>query len=470
MSEPILYIDDEPINLESFKYQFESYQVFTALSAYEAYKILAENEIKVVISDQRMPEVTGIELLEVVKNQYPNIVRILLTAFLQEEYLLEAINRGGVYRYVTKPWNYIELDSIIKNAIEIFNLKAENQNLIAQLKEKVTQLSISEEKFRNIFNSSSEGILILNSKSKIINANKAISNMVKIPVNELPGMYFCNFIDPQQRELLINCLQNQHDCVKIENIEFKITDNTYSTIYAEIKSNAIEYEGEVATIIVLHDVTEKKQFERKLYSAQINAEEKERERIAKELHDGIGPLLSTLKIYLYDIQKTVPPEYCSESVSKAGEIINDSITTVKEISNNVSPHILRNFGLSQAIQEFVNKLKISPTLRIHFNSELTERLPEIIEITFYRITTELLNNTVKYAQAKNIQISISLSQKQLNYSYRDDGVGFDYNSKSNNNTGFGLRNIQSRVRQIGGNISFLSSEGKGISVSINANI
>jgi signal transduction histidine kinase len=229
----------------------------------------------------------------------------------------------------------------------------------------------------------------------------------------------------------------------------------------------IEYEGKPVLLTVMHDVTEKKYIEKQLYIASLNAEEKERERIAKDLHDGIGPLLSTLKIYLFDIQNSAEVDTNLESIAKSGEIINEAISCVKEISNNVSPHVLRNFGLTQAIKSFLEKLVIKSDIKFKLNSNFNSRISEIIEVTLYRIATELINNTLKYANANNIEIIINKTEKNLSFNYLDDGKGFDYDMLIKESKGFGLQNIQSRVHAIGGELNFSSSQGKGVNVLIN---
>jgi PAS domain S-box-containing protein len=469
--EPILYIDDEPLNLESFKIQFEDiYQVYTAESAKEAYEILASNSIKVVISDQRMPEVTGIELLELVKQKYPDIIRILLTAYIQEEYLLEAINKGGVFRYLTKPWQFIELNTVIKSAIETYNLKLENKQLIEELKDKINLLIVSEEKFRNIFNSTSEGILIYDLNYTILNVNWTIEKMLKISADEIIGKQIINFFSKEQVEKIKLRIEDIKTFGNAELAEYKILTTDGVPIIFEAKSDFIQYEGQPAILSMLHDITEKRNFEKQLYIAQVNAEEKERERLAKELHDGIGPLLSTLKIYMHDIQSSTTRETQDTSISKSDEIINEVISCAKEISNNISPHVLRNFGLVQAIKGFIDRLIVRPDIQIHLKNNLTSRLDEIIEITLYRISTELLNNTIKYADANNVYIDIIKTENLINFNYKDDGKGFDYSSQQKDAKGLGLQNIQSRVLAIGGQFSYFSKYGAGVNVSISLTI
>ncbi|GAB4187093.1 MAG: hypothetical protein OHK0057_09100 [Thermoflexibacter sp.] len=132
----ILYVDDEVDNLIIFKAAFRRhYEVFTAASAKEGMEILKNNEIHILITDQRMPEMTGVEFLESIITDYPEIIRMILTGFSDVEAIIQAINKGRVYQYITKPWDVDELKITIDNAIESFRLKSENKQLIKDLKE-----------------------------------------------------------------------------------------------------------------------------------------------------------------------------------------------------------------------------------------------------------------------------------------------------------------------------------------------
>ena len=130
----ILYVDDEINNLTAFKANFRRhYEVHTAESATEAKKILETITFHVIVTDQRMPGITGVQFLEQIIPLYPDPVRILLTGFSDIEAVIDAINRGHVFRYCTKPWNEHELKMTIDNAIEIFSLKKQNKELIEKL-------------------------------------------------------------------------------------------------------------------------------------------------------------------------------------------------------------------------------------------------------------------------------------------------------------------------------------------------
>jgi response regulator RpfG family c-di-GMP phosphodiesterase len=137
----ILYVDDEENNLFSFKATFRiKYNVQTALSGDEALKILAEKPIHIIITDQRMPEMTGVEFLEKVLEKYPDPMRILLTGYADMEAVVDAVNKGKIFHYLAKPWNEEELDLTINRAYEKYLEKAGLKELNEKLETSNDQL------------------------------------------------------------------------------------------------------------------------------------------------------------------------------------------------------------------------------------------------------------------------------------------------------------------------------------------
>ncbi len=137
----ILYLDDEVNNLTGFKATFRrDYTIFTAQTAEEAFKILKENDVQIVISDQRMPEITGAEFLKSVFENHPKPIRMLLTGFADIESVIKAINEGHVYRYITKPWEEQDLRLTINNALNFYEAQNELRNRNAELEKAYTEL------------------------------------------------------------------------------------------------------------------------------------------------------------------------------------------------------------------------------------------------------------------------------------------------------------------------------------------
>jgi len=136
----VLYVDDEEHNLVSFRAVFRrEYEIFTAASGEEGIELIHRNAIDLIITDQRMPRMTGIQFLERILPEYPDTVRMILTGFSDVEAVIGAINTGRVFRYITKPWNETELRLAIENARQLSDLMKNNKALLAQFKQKVEE-------------------------------------------------------------------------------------------------------------------------------------------------------------------------------------------------------------------------------------------------------------------------------------------------------------------------------------------
>lgn len=215
---------------------------------------------------------------------------------------------------------------------------------------------------------------------------------------------------------------------------------------------------------------ERMETEKKILNAIIRTEENERRRFAKELHDGLGPLLSTVKMSVSSLaqMETSPP--ASEIIKNADAVITEAIRNVKEISNLLSPHILENFGLVSAINSFISR--ITPgSIEIIFKTNLkNERFDYNTEVVLYRVVCELINNTLKHARARKIEIHLTRDESFLTLIYVDDGIGFDVREVLSDNTpGMGYANIISRVKSIKGIINVESEPQQGTRVVIVVN-
>jgi adenylate cyclase len=136
----ILYVDDEEQNLVSFKAVFRRYHnIFTARSGPEGLEILREHKIHLIITDQRMPDMSGVQFLEVATKTYPDAIRMVLTGFSDMEAIISAINTGRVFRYINKPWNEDELKMTIESARQLLSLQERNKQLLTELQHKVLE-------------------------------------------------------------------------------------------------------------------------------------------------------------------------------------------------------------------------------------------------------------------------------------------------------------------------------------------
>jgi PAS domain S-box-containing protein len=220
---------------------------------------------------------------------------------------------------------------------------------------------------------------------------------------------------------------------------------------------------------IIIDISELKQLERQILNKVVETEERERKRFAKDLHDGLGPLLSSIKIYVNEIQdeETSAAEK-TKMLKYTNELIDEAVNDTRTIANNLMPSVIADYGLIRALQSFCDKIRASKTINISFSDEtITKRYNPTIEITLYRIALELINNTIKHASAHNIEIHLLETDKVLEINYKDDGVGFDVNQKmSNQNGGLGLNSILNRIKSINGQCDFRSKPGNGFMVKM----
>lgn len=213
----------------------------------------------------------------------------------------------------------------------------------------------------------------------------------------------------------------------------------------------------------------RKSSEKKVLSAIIQGEDRARQIIAGDLHDGIGPLLSSVKMTISATDTATMTVKNREAVERTCVAIDEAILSLREISNHLSPHLLKNFGLTKALDKFAAQLFSSSPVNFKLKTNIAhKRFSGDTEISLYRIVTELLNNSIKHSSADLILLEIVQTDNLLKVAYRDNGKGFDTTATEQQSTtsGMGIRNIFSRVKSLGGEIDFETAPGKGVIVTI----
>lgn len=207
--------------------------------------------------------------------------------------------------------------------------------------------------------------------------------------------------------------------------------------------------------------------EKKLLSAVISAEESERQRFAKDLHDGLGPLFSSIRMSVSALNKQVHEKDSVKIVNNVNLLTQEAIKSIKDISNNLSPHMLDNFGVKKALTSFINKLELPGSMKIHFESNMDNTgYEKHFEVIIYRVICELITNTIQHADADNISILIKDTHTNISIEYSDDGKGFNLQDKEMSASGMGLSNISSRINSLKGELSIESSKGEGTKIKI----
>jgi two-component system NarL family sensor kinase len=199
--------------------------------------------------------------------------------------------------------------------------------------------------------------------------------------------------------------------------------------------------------------------------AIIEAEEKERVRIARELHDGIGQQLSAAKMNLSAFESRMPAEE-RDGFHYLIQLVDDAVKEVRTISHNMIPNALLRSGLASAVRDFVTKLSLTGSLKIDLEIlGINGRLDTSTETVLYRVIQECMSNIVKHAEASHVNIQLIKHPDHLNLLIQDNGKGFD-TSNIDGYEGIGLKNIVSRVKYLDGNVDFDSMPGGGTTMSV----
>lgn len=316
----------------------------------------------------------------------------------------------------------------------------------------------NEQRLKTLNEASFEGLLSVENYL-IVDANEQFRNMFYSLNNQHINCSIYELVDIESHSYI----KNLFNCGTSNSYEFKARRFDGSYFFAEMRIRKILSETGYHHIVAIRDISERKEMESRIISASIEAEEHERNRISRDLHDGIGPTLSTIKYIFNWFAEIEDINKIRKNIEKGNLYIDNAIQSIREISNNISPKLLEDLGVFFALEDFINTISETYHIKIDFQFTENRRFSRIIELNLYRIIKELFNNTTKHAKATNIKLRINIIDidQIISILYSDNGIGFDLNSIINKGMGSGLKNITQRVKVLNGNIDIDSSEGMG---------
>jgi len=344
-------------------------------------------------------------------------------------------------------------------------------NLLRSVKKADERRIESENRFKLLFDNSTDEIFLADFDGNFIEVNQEVIKRLGYSREELMKKNFTDIKTPKYIPLVKKnidiIIQNGHHVYETEHLTKK-----GAVIFLEMSSRVIDYFGKKAILSLARDITDRKEIERKIAAAIIETEERERQRFAADLHDGLAPLLSTIKLYPYLLKQgnfnKISP---AETLQAVDELIDKAIVSTREISNNIMPSILQDFGLPVAIKDFCNYINNTQSVKIILDtSQYKLTGPRIEETVLFQSIKELVNNSLKHSEAKNIEIFLESHGVQVNLFYKDDGIGFDVEEKLQQPTGMGLNNIVNKIKTINGTTLIKSREGEGMSVLVTVNV
>lgn len=324
---------------------------------------------------------------------------------------------------------------------------------------------------REMYYCMQDGIIVMKETREILMINPSAIRMTGWKVGEY--VPFCSYCESH------NIKDGQPICYLIENKEVPTLLSempTYpgKTIDVEMSTASIfsnEDTGETEYLLVLrnHELQKRARessVNKKMIRALIDAKEEEHKRLAQELHDGVGQSLFSVSLALQAIESVVNENgQLNDYIREVKEELQKVMDDIKSYSYRLRPHSLDQLGLEPTIRSLIELThKQVPGLTIELKTEGIDRSDPAVEINLYRITQEALHNTIKYAQATNVDINLFRDKTHIYLVIKDNGVGFDRNQIQNE--GLGLKHMEERVDQLGGTIKILSEIGWGTCIDI----
>ena len=328
-----------------------------------------------------------------------------------------------------------------------------------------------ERRFELLFNSSSDQVFVLTLEGRIVEVNHLACDRLGMKREELVNRYFREIKAESASE---GVMDHMHTIRKNSKhiFETELQSKSGQRFPVEINCRLVDIDDQPHVTCVARNISGRRELDKKVRIAIIETEEKERKRFAKEIHDGLGPLLSAIKLYVNELESmNDDTEERSTYIAHINAMIDEAVDSARNVANNITPKVLADFGLAQALSSFCETINATNLLRINLSCEgINRNIGPTPELIFYRIATELINNTIKHANATEIDIRLKAADQKITLSYHDNGSGFDLQQaidKGDNH--MGVKNIISRVRSMGGFFNFRNTS-PGIRIDIQVDL
>ena len=364
------------------------------------------------------------------------------------------------------------------SAIQNAQLFEQSQRYVAELEEILVErkraevaLRESEERYRELFENAKDAIYVHDLQGTYLKANRAAEELSGYTRDEIVGHQYTEFIAPDH----VNFVRKRF-CAKLAqkgetSYEVDVIAKDGRRVPVEVSSRAIYENGQIIGVQgMARDITERKlaQDTLQIFSRQlIEAQEDERRRIARELHDQIGQILTAVKMNLHTVQRFKLVSEAGSYLKDNIEAVDEALRLVRDLSIELRPSILDDLGLATALGWYVDRYTKRTGLNVDIVIELpdpNERFSRDLETACFRIAQEALTNVVRHATASNVTLHLIKTAKTLTLVVKDNGVGFDLKSlrrRSPRVATLGLVSMQERAHAAGGTLEIESTPSRG---------
>jgi PAS domain S-box-containing protein len=366
-------------------------------------------------------------------------------------------------------------------AIQNAQLFEQSQRYVAELEERIAErkraevaLRESEERYRELFENAKDAIYVHDLKGTYLSINRAAEKLSGYSRAEIVGHNFKEFVAPEYvryvRDSFWKKLAQQGETT----YEVDVIKKGGRRVPIEVSSRAIYENGELVGVQgMARDITERKlaQDALQMFSRNlIEAQEEERRRIARELHDQIGQILTAVKMNLYAVQQFCQGSEAGFYVKDNIEAVDEALRLVRDLSDELRPPIIDDLGLTTALRWYVDRYTKRTGLSVDVVVDLpdeNERFARELETACFRIAQEALTNVVRHAKATQVLVRLTRNTDVLFLSVKDDGVGFDVErlrKRASRAATLGLVSMQERAHAAGGTIEIDSAPDSGTEI------
>ncbi|HEV2835285.1 MAG TPA: PAS domain S-box protein [Pyrinomonadaceae bacterium] len=369
------------------------------------------------------------------------------------------------------------------SAIQNAQLFEQSQHYVAELEERIAErnrveaaLRESEERYRELFENARDAIYVHDLRGTYISINHAAEELCGYTREEIIGHNFSEFVASEHLKIV-----REQFCGKLRSrgettYEVDVIAKDGRRVPIEVSSRAIYENGQIIGIQgTARDITERKQAQDALqmFSRQlIEAQEEERRRIARELHDQIGQVLTAVKMNLHTAQRVCEETEVVSYLHDNIEAVDEALRLVRDLSVDLRPPLLDDFGLVTALRWYVDRYAqrtgIDADVSIRLKNA-NERFSRELETACFRIAQEALTNVVRHARAKQVCVRLAKQKNLLTLLIRDDGIGFDphgLRKRAPRSVTLGLLGMQERAHAAGGTLEIHSQVSKGTEIRL----
>lgn len=367
------------------------------------------------------------------------------------------------------------------SAIQNAQLFEQTQHYVAELEERISErkraeaaLRESEERYRELFENARDAIYVHDLAGNYTSVNRAAESISGYTREEILGRNFTDFVVSEHIDQVRDCLFSKLAQNGETSYEVEVIAKDGRRVPIEVSSRAIYENGEIIGIQgTARDITERKQAQDtlRMFSRQlIEAQEDERRRIARDLHDQIGQALTAVKMNLHTIQRLCATPESTPRIKDNIDAVDEALRLVRDLSVDLRPPLLDDLGLATALCWYVDRYAQRAGVTTEVQIELPnrdERFSRDLETAFFRIAQEALTNVVRHARASHVSLKLTRTKTGLKMVVRDDGVGFDpaaLRKRAPRAATLGLLGMQERAHAAGGEIEIHSALSEGTTI------